>query len=254
MVRKSLTVPGNPTHPLFSRQLCMAIFLLGISALPGCSYARGKTRVSDLMGQKKMPAEASQPAVFDGIDQTSMFDGKELALWKKTDFYRAGNVYVKDSCIILEKSEWMTGVTWTGPVIDMDYDISFEAMRVEGNDFFCGLTFPVGKSSCSLILGGWGNQISGISSIDHKDASLNETTLYFPLENNRWYKIELQVDPDRIQASLDGEWIVDVNTKGKNLDIRSECIQSLPLGFATYKTTGSIRNIHLTRHRASRIW
>jgi hypothetical protein len=253
VIRKSITIPGNPTHPVFPWQLCMALMLLGISALPGCSYSHGKTKVSDKTDQTKISGEASKANMFDGIKQTSMFDGEKLGLWKKTDFYQAGNVYVKDGCLILEKSEWMTGVTWTGPVVGTNYEIIFEAMRVEGNDFFCGLTFPVGKSSCSLILGGWSNNICGLSTIDHKDASSNETTLNIALENNRWYRVNLRVTPDGIQASLDGDWIIDVDTSGKNIDIRSECVPSLPLGFATYKTTGAIRNIHCTIHRVPKL-
>jgi hypothetical protein len=246
--RKSIALSANSTHPLFQRPLCVTVLLFGLSTLPGCFSAHGQTKVSDKPGQTGMSGEAKKASGFDGIGQTSMFDGEKLGLWEKTDFYQAGNVFVKDGCLILEKSEWMTGVTWAGPLISMNYEIRFEAMRLEGNDFFCGLTFPVGKSSCSLILGGWRNQVSGLSTIDHKDASLNETTLETSLENNRWYKVTLRVTSEKIQASLDGEWIVDVDTTGKNIDIRTECIPSLPLGFATYKTTGAIRNIHLAKH------
>lgn len=244
----SITLSGNPTHPVFLRRLYVSVLLFGLSALAGCSSSYGQIQAPPPTGQTRLSGEVKKSGEFDGIQQTSMFDGEKLGLWQKSDFYQAGNVYVKDGCLMLEKSDWMTGATWTGPLIRMNYDISFEAQRVEGNDFFCGLTFPVGKSSCSLILGGWHNQISGLSTIDHKDASLNETTLEMSLENNRWYKITLRVIPDRIQASLDGEWIVDVKTEGKNIDIRTECMPSLPLGFATYKTTGAIRNIHLVKH------
>jgi hypothetical protein len=235
-------------HPTFHRRLCLSVLLFGLALLPGCSSSYGQINGPPQTGQTRPSGEANKSDEFDGIKQTSMFDGEKLGFWQKSDFYQAGNVHVKDGCLILEKSDWMTGVTWTGPLIRMNYDISFEAQRVEGNDFFCGLTFPVGKSSCSLILGGWRNQINGLSTIDHKDASLNETTLEMSLENNRWYKITLRVTLDRIKASLDGEWIVDVETTGKNIDIRTECMPSLPLGFATYKTTGAIRNVHLTRH------
>lgn len=230
------------------RHLCLMMLLVGASLLPLGSFSHSGTGVP----QTRKPGEAGRTNRFDGIRRTSMFDGRELGFWKKADFYQAGDVYVKDGCLILEKSEWMTGVTWTGPIIGMNYEISFEAMRVEGNDFFCGLTFPVGKNSCSLILGGWRNEVCGLSNIDHKDASLNETTLRMSLENDRWYKVDLRVTPDKIQARLDGEWIVDVDTPGKSIDIRSECIPSLPLGFATYKTKGAIRNIHLTRLRAAK--
>ena len=163
--------------------------------------------IADKRGQEETSGASRKTNGLDAADQTSLFDGKELGHWKKSDFYQAGRVFIKDGCLVLERSEWMTGVTWSGPLLRINYEIRFEAMRVEGNDFFCGLTFPVGKSSCTLILGGWHNRVSGLSTLDHKDASLNETTLETALENNRWYKVVLRVTPDKIQAALDGEWI-----------------------------------------------
>ena len=59
----------------------------------------------------------------------------------------------------------------------VDYEVNLDAKRVAGNDFFCGITFPVGKRFCSLIVGGWGGATVGLSSIDGKDAAENETTL-----------------------------------------------------------------------------
>ena len=48
---------------------------------------------------------------------------------------------------------YMTGITYTNPLPRTDYEVTLEAMRVEGSDFFCGLTFPVGSNSCSLVVG-----------------------------------------------------------------------------------------------------
>ena len=58
-----------------------------------------------------------------------------------------------------------------------DYEVTLEAMRVDGNDFFCGMTFPAGKDPCTLIVGGWGGTVVGLSSINGMDASENETTI-----------------------------------------------------------------------------
>lgn len=58
----------------------------------------------------------------------------------------------------------------------MNYELSLEAMRVDGSDFFCGLTFPVGSNFCSFIVGGWGGGVVGLSSLNSEDASQNETT------------------------------------------------------------------------------
>ena len=48
----------------------------------------------------------------------------------------------------------MTGVTWTRDFPKSNYEIRLEAMRVEGSDFFCGLTFPYQKAHATLVLGG----------------------------------------------------------------------------------------------------
>ena len=180
--------------------------------------------------------------------EISLFDGKTLDHWEVSDFIRHGDVYVKDGAIYIEKSKtggYMTGITWTGPLIKMNYEITLEAMRVEGTDFFCGLTFPVGDRPCSLILGGWGGMLCGLSSLDYMDASENETTTFVDFKKNQWYHVRLRITENKILAWLDDEILVNVDTMDKNIDIRIEVMPSLPLGISTYLTTGAIRNIKL---------
>ena len=38
----------------------------------------------------------------------------------------------------------------------VNYEISLEGRRVEGDDFFCCLTFPYNKTHATFVLGGWG--------------------------------------------------------------------------------------------------
>ena len=180
--------------------------------------------------------------------EISLFDGKTLDHWEVSDFIRHGDVYIKDGAIYIEKSKtggYMTGITWTGPLIKMNYEITLEAMRVEGTDFFCGLTFPVGDRPCSLILGGWGGMLCGLSSLDYMDASENETTTFVDFKKNQWYHVRLRITENKILAWLDDEILVNVDTMDKNIDIRIEVMPSLPLGISTYLTTGAIRNIKL---------
>jgi hypothetical protein len=120
-------------------------------------------------------------------------------------------------------------------------------MRVDGSDFFCGLTFPVGEKPCTLVLGGWGGSLCGLSSIDHFDASENSTTRMISFENGKWYRVRLRVIPDRIQAWLNEEDLVDVDITDKNIDIRIEVEESKPLGIATWNTAGAVRNIRLKK-------
>jgi len=179
--------------------------------------------------------------------EISLFDGKTLAHWKITDFGGQGQVYVKQGQIFLEKGNDLTGITWTDPVVPMNYEICLEAMRVEGSDFFCGLTFPVDANCCSLILGGWGGSVCGLSSLDYYDAANNETTRIIDFQNGRWYNVRLRVTPGKIEAWLDDEKLVDVVTAGRVIDTRIEVESSKPLGIASWQTTAAIRNIRLQK-------
>jgi hypothetical protein len=206
---------------------CLSLLILCLIFLIGCT---SETKVDE--------------------SQINMFDGKSIGKWQVSDFFGSGKVYVKDGAIFIEKSStggYMQGITWTGPIVKMNYEITLEAMRVEGSDFFCGLTFPVGESPCTLILGGWGGTLCGLSSLDSYDASENETTTFINFNQNQWYKVRLKVTPDKIQAWLDDEPLVDIDTIGKHIDIRFECMPCLPLGIATYMTTGAIRDIKLQK-------
>jgi hypothetical protein len=138
-----------------------------------------------------------------------------------------------------------TGITWTKDFPSVNYEVSLEAKRVSGNDFFCGMTFPVGKDPCTLIVGGWGGTVVGLSSIDRMDASENETTTLMKFEKDRWYKIYLRVTEDTIKASIDDNVVIDFALDDKTLSIRPEVELSRPFGIATWCTASAIRNIRV---------
>jgi len=196
------------------------------------------------------PAPPSTPAPAEKPSEISLFDGKTLGNWKITDFGGQGDVYVKDGAIYLETGNDMTGVTWDGPVVQTNYEITLEAMRVSGSDFFCGFTFPVKDKCCSLILGGWGGSLCGLSNIDYYDAANNETTRFVSFENGKWYHVRLRVTPDRIQAWLQEEGeepLVDMDITDRKIDTRAEMDLCHPMGVATWQTAGAVRNIHLRK-------
>jgi hypothetical protein len=176
-----------------------------------------------------------------------LFDGKTLANWQVTDFGGQGPVTVQSNQIRLGMGDILTGISWTnGPLPTNDYEISLEAVKLDGSDFFCGLTFPVGNSWCSLILGGWGGGVVGLSSLDGSDASENETTKMLSFEFHHWYLVRLQVRTGKIRAWLDDNKIVDVSTTGRVISLRPGPIYlSKPLGVAAYQTSAAIRDFKL---------
>ncbi|QDT16988.1 3-keto-disaccharide hydrolase [Alienimonas californiensis] len=185
----------------------------------------------------------------------SLFDGKTLTGWDVTAFGGEGEVAVEDGAILLPFGNNLTGVTVTKEVAKTlptaDYVLELEAKRVSGTDFFCGLTVPMWSpaekkpSHASLILGGWGGGLVGLSSIDRFDASENETTTYHAFENDQWYRVRLEVTKAGVRALLDGEQLFAADIRDRIVSTRSEVNLSKPLGVSTYVTTGAIRGVRI---------
>ncbi len=177
-------------------------------------------------------------------DWKSLFDGKTLKGWKQSDFFKPGKSSVKDGAIILEKGTKMTGLTYDGKDFPkMNYEVSLESKRIDGRDFFCTTTFPVGDSFCSFVVGGWGGSVTGLSSIDGIDASENQTGQGIEYKNDQWYKIRIRVTDKRVETWIDKEQTVDLDTSDVKLGIRIECNVSTPFGIASYDTVGAVKDI-----------
>jgi len=163
-----------------------------------------------------------------------------------TEFGEGGRVELQQGLLVLRMGTPFTGVNYTNAVPKQNYEVTLEAMRVEGDDFFCGLTVPVGDTFVSLIVGGWGGTVVGISSIDGDDASENETSQTKTFEQGRWYRIRLRVSEQKIEAWLDEKKLVDVVTTGHRLSLRiGEIELSKPFGIAAWATTAAIRDIRI---------
>jgi hypothetical protein len=183
-------------------------------------------------------------APFDGEGWQLLLDGRSLAGWQQTQFAGHSEIEVHAGLVLAKMGDPFTGLNWTNEFPKMNYEIGLDAVRVNGSDFFCGLTVPVGDSFCSLIVGGWGGALVGISSFDGMDASENETTKYETFEQNRWYRIRLRVTRDRIEGWIDQEKLIDIVTTGKRISLRpGEIEESKPFGIACWQTTAAWRQM-----------
>lgn len=246
-------MPHAPLHTrMFKLKIGIALSLgLCVAlSLAGCNKEKDASEKKNAQPAPKTSESRKSPEP----QWTSLFDGKALGKWSVTNFGGEGEVKVEDGAILLPAGATLTGVTYTGDDIPkMNYEIALEAQRVGGGDFFCGLTFPVDKTHASLILGGWGGTVTGISSLDGEDASSNETTKYIRYDPKKWYRVRMRVLENKLQAWLDDEQIVDVKTTGHKIDIRVEVDKSCPLGIATWQTTGAARNIRIRKLSAEEI-
>ncbi len=196
-----------------------------------------------LFAQEK-PAEKPAEEKIDPTEWKPLFDGKTLKGWKSINFGGEGEIKVEKEQIILGTGDPLTGIVAekADGLPKNNYEITLEANKLEGDDFFCGLTFPVGDSHASFICGGWGGGLVGISSLDGMDASENETTGYKKFDPNKWYTIRVRVVGDKLQAWIDKDQMVDVDLKGKKVSTRFEVDVTKPMGISAYRTKSAIRN------------
>ena len=187
--------------------LCLA---LTISLLVGCADFQAQSRagsakeynelglwINNTNELAKLPAP---PKPNDGW--LSLFNGKDLSGWEETDYAGRGNVKVQNGELHIENGLVITGVTYTNKTAlpKTNYEIEYEAKKLNGTDFFGLLTFPVGDAHASLVTGGWGGAVTGISSINSMDASENNTTVYLKFNKDHWYKFRLSVTPDNLSV------------------------------------------------------
>ena len=108
-----------------------------------------------------------------------LFDGKTLENWEAIEFGGEGEITIAEGAIHLESGDPLTGIRVVEELKlpTSNYELAFEGIKYEGNDFFAAMTFPVDQSFCTLVLGGWGGTLVGLSNLDGEDASENATNL-----------------------------------------------------------------------------
>jgi len=178
-----------------------------------------------------------------------LFDGSGMEGWEKTDFAGKGEIRIDENgSLVLEMGAELSGVRWKGKteLPKIDYEVTLQAKRTMGSDFFCGLTFPFKDSHATLILGGWGGSLIGISSLDDFDASENDTGDAYVFEDNKWYDVRLRVTEAKLQVWLDDKMVIDCDLEGRKVSMRfGEIEMSVPFGICTYATTGVIRDVRI---------
>jgi hypothetical protein len=195
------------------------------------------------------PAEPARP-------WEVLLDGTSLAGWENIDYGGEGPVELValpegGSAVRLGMGSMLTGIRRTdGAALPrFDYELEVVAARLAGTDFFCGLTFPVGEAHATLVLGGWGGALTGLSCLDGLDASDNETKTFRSYKKGQDTTARVRVTRERIQAWVDGESVLDVPIAGRRLSLRAEVEKSRPLGISSYATVARIRSVRL-RHLA----
>jgi Domain of Unknown Function (DUF1080) len=228
-------------------------FLLCVAVLGAPETAVGQDKKPDEATKEETNQATTDVAAASQEEKKSddeegwrdLFNGKDLDGWKVPKFGGAGEVEVVDGEIRMAMGSQITGVTFDGEFPKSNYEISYEAKLVEGNDFFGGVTFPVGDSHASFIPGGWGGSITGFSSINGHDAAENETTTFQAFKKDTWYTFVVRVTDNHVDCLIDGKRVVNLDTEGKRISTRGEVNLSKPFGFSAWQTKAALKNIRM---------
>ncbi len=164
-------------------------------------------------------------------------------------------VQVVDGVLVMAPGRAMTGITTTRQDLPTtNYELSYQAKRITGSDFFAAATFPVGKSFVTLHQRRLGRQ-------RHRNLQLEQLGRFgkarrTPSSNTKakiWYKFRVRVSDQTIVCQVDDKQIIDLDYRGLQLGTRIETRPNQPLGFATYESTGALRNIEIRPLTAAEI-
>ncbi len=229
---------------LFSASCSFSAWQTRLTAalLAGCALLGSFS--ADLYGQDKKADEdkpVKEPAVKEGwkpLIKKDSLDG-----WEVTEFGGQGEVKVVGDQLSLALGEPLTGITWKGKDFPKEnFEIKLDAQRVTGSDFLCGLTFPVGDGHASLIGGGWGGGLVGLSSVDGSDASENSTSTFRDFKNGQWYNFRVRVDDKNVTAWIDDERVFQQERQGHEFSVRAEVMSNRPVGFCVFQSKVIVKN------------
>lgn len=260
----------NRFRDVLNLRQCTATVVIGlVIAVAGCDTTRDVAqsvqenglKATDLAANPVAQTDLNPTETQDKVAKTqtvpewigkavTLFDGKSLDGWETIEFGGEGESTTNDGLLAFEAGDPFTGISSTRDSLPKtNYEVSLEARKMDGVDFFCGLTFPVADSHCTLIVGGWGGATVGLSCIDEKDASSNETCKFMKFEKEKWYKIRVRVEPATISVWIDGEQIVNQNIAGRKISLRGDTDLCKPMGICSFMTVAEYKNIQLRQFK-----
>ena len=172
-----------------------------------------------------------------------MLEKDSLKGWENTNFGGEGTAELNEGVLRLDRGDPLTGINSIRKDFPKEnFEMRWKASRVDGSDFFAGVTFPVGDEFCSLICGGWGGGLIGLSSINGNDASENETTGFRQFKNKQWYAFKVRVDKKKITVWIDDEEVIQVERADKKFSLRGEVFKSKPVGYCVFQSIVEVKD------------
>jgi hypothetical protein len=221
----------------------LGVACLLVSAGPLYGQRTRKTR------QALSPAEAIvdpdsqvQEPVKTINDWKPLLPENSLDGWEITNFGGEADAEVAEGVLKLGMGQPLTGITYKGTDFPTEnFEMRWKAQRIEGSDFFAGVTFPIGDQFASFIAGGWGGGLVGLSSINGNDASENQTATFQTFKNKEWYDFRVKVTSTKVTAWVNDKQAFEVDRDKNKFSLRAEVLKSKPLGYCVFQSVVEIK-------------
>lgn len=172
---------------------------------------------------------------------------QELALdpdaWEAVSLGGEGEIEWSEAGVLMRFGSPLTAVRWIGEGLPAHYELEVVAARVDGSDFFCGLNLPIGSDAATVVLGGWGGALCGLSCIDGMDASMNPTRSFRDFERGQSYRLRVRVDERVVSATVDGNELFSHQRGEGALSLRTEVMPVGVLGISCFQTTARVESV-----------
>ncbi len=174
-----------------------------------------------------------------------LFDGRDLSAWKAGVFGEFPEFDQVEDGVVIPQGVPLAGLTYQGTPPTPPFEAEFDVTKEFGADFFFSVTFPVRGEHLTLVLGGWGGVVCGLSCLDGEDASGNDTRTLRNFPDGSRYRVTLAVTDERVRVALDGEPLIDADLRGRELELRPEVDPSVPFGVATFATQTILHRVRV---------
>jgi formylglycine-generating enzyme required for sulfatase activity len=157
-------------------------------------------------------------------------------------------VVVEDGCLTLGEGFPITGIAWKSEFPKTDYELCLEVKRIDGNDTFCGIVFPVGQQHLAVNVGGWRGDWVGLEYIDGKGCGETGFKARVPFQAQKFYQVRLRVTQEAIQLWVEGEEVIKcTDIAKKQFSVYGPWTPLMPFGLHSWGTKSGIRSIRLRR-------
>lgn len=193
--------------------------------------------------------QATEPNSQANVKEKSLFDGT-LKNWTQVtqyDFDSAPAPSIVNGAICLPMGNPASGIKYNGTVPRINYELTYQARRMDGNDFFGLAVIPYKDKCFGFVLGGWGGTLCGFSCLDGFSADENSSAFTYDFKNKVWYDVKLTITEKELVVYINGEKMTTVDMEDRTISNRMEVEPVEPFGFATWYTKAELRNIKIRK-------